>query len=215
VDSGSGIARHDNAIVVKIVGPTVVGATITSVTTAQLAQQMGMLQNGHMGHGGPVRVSAQLGPVQMGAHQVVKARGAPILVDVPWTGKTTNAAGSGISWTYRIEVGLKIAGTNVQVASAESAPVTVIHNQLITTPLSLTVPAAAPDGEIYDVTAYVQALGSDAQGVAIPNSFTRISGINTTHASAVRVQVVGAATPGATISTITVAQLAQRMGMRQ
>jgi len=143
----------------------------------------------------------------MGAHRVSKNPGQSAVVTVQWTGATKDFQGNGITWPYVVVVSLQPSGGAVGISHAFSIPVNAPFLVAQTSQLSVLIPASAVSGQVYDVTAVLQAAQSDASGSPSSTIFVNIRGVDLTHASAIVIAPQeGPALPQGAIGTVDVAQ---------
>ena len=155
--------------------------------------------------GGPAPPMGSLSQVSMGTHQVSKSEGDPATVTIGWTGTTKSFTGAGISWSYGLRFTIDRAADNFNILSMVFGQQTAPSGVAQTSFLNVTIPLGAPTG-LYNVTAFLQAEGSDAAGN--PNgTWNDIPGAVLAHPNAINIVAkTGAAIPAGSIGSVNVAQ---------
>ena len=146
----------------------------------------------------------QVDGLPMRSHGVAKTPGATGTITVTWSTSTTDFQGVGVStWAYRLRFVIQ-QGNIFSWGFTDPTVFRMGNLESKTATFGYTVPGVAPGG-LYSVTAFLEAEGSNDQGVA-SGPFADIPGVTLTHSNAINVVTTGPVTPQGAIGTVDVAQ---------
>ena len=140
--------------------------------------------------------------VRMGTHLTPKSPGQQTDISVNWMGATKNAAGSGITWFYRVNVVLINANNPSQILLSATGPSTVGEYGVgKNTTHRVNLPTSLAPGMFITAVARLEALTSDANGNPTA-TWVRLADVEHTNA----IQIVGSAQPAGSIGAVNVSQ---------